>query len=467
MMRRISLGSRLALLFAACTAAVSLGAGVLFTQASEQHFIELDEQLLDTRLTQLREQLTGLQTRQQVVDRLPELRSQFNLQTDVALRISSGTGEAWFESRPGLPDANQSAQLKTLQAGGVDYRGLSAPLIEHDPQSPQLTVLLDITHHQHFLQSMQRLIWLTVGLSALATALLGAWAVRRGLRPLRQIGAVAASVNARSLTTRLPVAQMPEELAQLAESMNAMLQRLDDAFQRLSAFSADIAHELRTPLSNLLTHTQVTLTRPRSLDEYREALHGNLEELQWMAQLVNDMLYLAKAEHGLLVPEQQVLDLASEVDALLEYYAPLAEDAGVTLLREGELVIEGDRQMLRRAFSNLLENALRFAGVGGVVKVGLQAGGQVTVANTGAAIEAAAAQRLFDRFYRGDSARAEGGAEHAGLGLAITRSIVLAHGGGIQVECEAGWTRFVINFGKGPHSDPKDTNAALTRNAMP
>ena len=116
-MRRISLGSRLALLFAACTAAVSLGAGVLFTQSSEQHFIELDEQLLDTRLTQLREQLTGLQTQQQVVDRLPELRSQFNLQTDVALRISSGTGEAWFESRPGLPDANQSAQLKTLQAG--------------------------------------------------------------------------------------------------------------------------------------------------------------------------------------------------------------------------------------------------------------------------------------------------------------------------------------------------------------
>ena len=142
-------------------------------------------------------------------------------------------------------------------------------------QSPRLTLYLDITHHQHFLQGMQRLIWLTVGLSALTTALLGAWAARSGLRPLRQMGQVAASVSARSLTTRLPVAQMPEELAELASSMNAMLQRLDDAFQRLSAFSADIAHELRTPLSNLLTHTQVTLTRPRSLEEYREALHGN------------------------------------------------------------------------------------------------------------------------------------------------------------------------------------------------
>ena len=154
-------------------------------------------------------------------------------------------------------------------------------------------------------------------------------------------------MSARSLTTRLPVAQMPVELAELASTMNAMLQRLDDAFQRLS-FSADIAHELRTPLSNLLTHTQVTLTRPRSLEEYREALHGNLEELQWMAQMINDMLFLAKADHGLLVPGQAPLALHEEVDALLEYYAPLAEDGDVQMLREGEAMLHGDRHMLRR-----------------------------------------------------------------------------------------------------------------------
>ncbi|MDC6711222.1 HAMP domain-containing protein, partial [Leclercia adecarboxylata] len=136
-------------------------------------------------------------------------------------------------------------------------------------------------HHQHFLQRMQRLIWLTVGLSALATALLGAWAARSGLRPLRRMGEVAASVSAHSLTQRLPQEQMPVELAELAQAVNAMLARLDDAFQRLSAFSADIAHELRTPLSNLLTQTQVILTQPRPLEDYREALHSNLEELQW------------------------------------------------------------------------------------------------------------------------------------------------------------------------------------------
>ncbi len=446
MMRRVSLGSRLALLFAACTAAVSLGAGVLFSRASEQHFVELDQQLLDSRLSLFRTQLAGITTPTELQARLPALRDELSHQADLALRISGSDGTTWFESRTGLPQAPLPAGVATLHAQGTDYRSLAVHLAQGAVQSPQLALYLDITHHQHFLQGMQRLIWLTVGLSALATALLGAWAVRSGLRPLRQMGQVAASVSARSLTTRLPVAQMPEELAELATSMNAMLQRLDDAFQRLSAFSADIAHELRTPLSNLLTHTQVTLTRPRSLEEYREALHGNLEELQWMAQMINDMLFLAKADHGLLVPGQAPLALHDEVDALLEYYAPLAEDNNVQMLREGEAVLHGDRHMLRRALSNLLDNAMRFTPAGGQIRVTLAPGPRISVANTGPAIEPAALPRLFDRFYRVDPARREGSSEHAGLGLAITRSIVLAHGGGIRAECENGWTRFVIEF---------------------
>ncbi|WMW08311.1 heavy metal sensor histidine kinase [Pseudomonas entomophila] len=446
MMRRLSLGGRLALLFAACTATVSLSAGLLFNRASERHFVELDQQLLSGRLSLMRSLLDGVVTPEQLDARLPELSNELSHQSDLALRIRGVDGTSWFDSREGLPDDLRQAGLATLHASGVDYRSLSVPLSESQPASPQLTLFLDITHHQHFLQGMQRLIWLTVGLSALATALLGAWAARRGLKPLRRMGKVAASVNARSLTTRLPVAQMPEELAELASTVNAMLQRLDDAFQRLSAFSADIAHELRTPLSNLLTHTQVTLTRPRSLEEYREALHGNLEELQWMAQLVNDMLYLAKADHGLLMPNRQPLELAVEIDALLEYYAPLAEEAEVRLSRKGEARTEGDRHMLRRALSNLLDNALRFTPVGGEIHVTLEPGLRVSVANTGPAIAPHLMERLFDRFYRADPARQKGSSEHAGLGLAITRSIVQAHGGSIKVECGNGWTRFVIEL---------------------
>ncbi len=229
--------------------------------------------------------------------------------------------------------------------------------------SPQLTLLLDITHHQHFLQRMQRLIWLTVGLSALAICPARRLGRPTGLAPLAAHGRHCRQVSRLRLpsSARLPEEQMPAELAELAHSINAMLGRLDDAFQRLSAFSADIAHELRTPLSNLLTHTQVTLTRERPLEDYREACRdSNLEELQWMAQLVNDMLYLAKADHGLLALNREPLQLAEEVDVLLDFFAPLAEDTNVRLSREGDGRIEGDRNMLRRALSNLLDNALRF-----------------------------------------------------------------------------------------------------------
>ena len=447
-MRRLSLSSRLALLFAACTAVVSLFAGVLFNRASEAHFIELDQQQLDGKLIGLRRALQDLQPGQ----REARLADELSRQADLSLRITGTDGQRWYDSSTQIPkDLPQPPGLSTISNDGTDYRVLNAPLYPDKADSPQLSLLLDITHHQHFLQRMQHLIWLTVGLSALATALLGAWAARSGLRPLRRMSAVARGISAQSLNARLPEAQMPAELTELAHSFNAMLGRLDDSFQRLSAFSADIAHELRTPLSNLLTHTQVTLTRPRPLEDYREALHSNLEELQWMAQLVNDMLYLAKADHGLLVPKREPLELAKEADALLEFFAPLAEDAQVSLSRDGAGRFEGDRAMLRRALSNLLDNALRFTPANGEVRVRVAEQAKslrVTVENSGEGISAELLPRLFDRFYRADPARQEGSSEHAGLGLAITQSIIKAHGGQIHCESAQGWTRFVIELPK-------------------
>ncbi|WP_448107002.1 heavy metal sensor histidine kinase [Pseudomonas azerbaijanoccidentalis] len=447
-MRRLSLSSRLALLFAACTAVVSLFAGVLFSRASETHFIELDQQLLDGKLIGLRRALHDIQSSDSEI----KLADELSRQADLSLRITGSDGKRWYDSSASLPDKlPQQPGLSTLNDDGTDYRVLNAPLFVDKPDSPQLTLLLDITHHQHFLQRMQHLIWLTVGLSALATALLGAWAARSGLRPLRRISAVASGVSAQSLNARLPEENMPPELAEMAHHFNAMLERLDDSFQRLSAFSADIAHELRTPLSNLLTHTQVTLTRPRALEDYREALHSNLEELQWMAQLVNDMLYLAKADHGLLMPQCKPLELADEVDFLLEFFAPLAEDAQIGLSREGSGLIKGDRNMLRRAFSNLLDNALRFTPPDGLIRVVIIDSADSSILrfeNTGDRIPDTLLPRLFDRFYRADPARRKGDSEHAGLGLAITRSIVHAHGGEISCSSSQQSTSFIIQFNK-------------------
>jgi two-component system heavy metal sensor histidine kinase CusS len=447
-MRRLSLSTRLALLFAACTAVVSLFAGVLFSRASEAHFIELDQQLLEGKLIGVRRALQNVQATAGEA----RLADELGRQADLSLRVTGADGQRWYGSPLQVPGALlQQPGLSTISNNGTDYRVLNAPLDRGKSDSPHLTLMLDITHHQHFLQRMQHLIWLTVGLSALATALLGAWAARSGLRPLRRMSAVARGISAQSLNARLPEEHMPPELAEMAHSFNAMLGRLDDSFQRLSAFSADIAHELRTPLSNLLTHTQVTLTRPRPLEDYREALHSNLEELQWMAQLVNDMLYLAKADHGLLMPKREALDLAVEADLLLEFFAPLADDSRVKLSREGSARLEGDRSMLRRALSNLLDNALRFTPAEGEVwlKMSEQPGGlKLSVENSGVGIDPQVLPRLFDRFYRADPARQEGSSEHAGLGLAITQSIVRAHGGQIRCESDNGSTRFLIELPK-------------------
>ncbi|MFP3514793.1 heavy metal sensor histidine kinase [Pseudomonas sp. SIMBA_077] len=447
-MRRLALSTRLALLFAGCTAVVSLLAGVLFGRASEAHFLELDQQLMESRLAVMTSTLHDTHTREAFNQRLPMLLQDLSHQPDLALRVRGHDGQLWYDSSTRLPSQLPLRPgLDTLHINGTDYRVLNSKPKASD--APQLTLLLDITHHQHFLQRMQHLIWMTMGLSALATAILGAWAARSGLRPLRRMSAVAASVSADSLNARLPQAQMPPELAELALAFNAMLERLDDSFQRLSAFSADIAHELRTPLSNLLTHTQVTLTRPRGIEDYKEALHSNLEELQWMAQLVNDMLFLAKADHGLLTPRREALLLDDEVGSLLEFYALLAEDSQIQLSCEGSARIAGDRSMLRRALSNLLDNALRYTPTGGTIQVVISEVSTavgISIENTGAGIAADVLPRLFDRFYRADPARSEGNSEHAGLGLAITHSIIRAHGGQISCESQAGWTRFVIDL---------------------
>lgn len=436
MSARLSLGLRLSLLFAACTAAVSLLAGIIFSRASEAHFIELDHQLMAGKLAIFRDVLADVGGPQQLAPHTAELRRELRRHPDLGLRLQGSDGTIWFEQRPALNMANGEEQ---------SFRELQAPLDARQRDGAQLTLILDITHHQHFLQRMQRLIWMTMGLSALATALLGAWAARASLRPLRRMSEVAAQVSAHSLTTRLDAGQMPQELRGLAGELNAMLARLEEAFQRLSAFSADIAHELRTPLTGLLTQTQVVLSRSRSLEDYREALHGNLEELERLTTMVNDMLFLAKADHGLLTPNSQPLDLAGEVDELLEFYGPLAEEKSIRLERDGELSLQGDRSLLRRVLANLLDNALRFTPDGGQIRVRLEPG-RLSVENPGREIPAERLPRLFDRFYRADPARREGQGEHAGLGLAICRSIVRAHGGEIRCESAQGWTRFVIEF---------------------
>ena len=247
----------------------------------------------------------------------------------------------------------------------------------------------------------------------------------------------------------MPSAALPTELVDLAAAFNGMLARLEDSFRRLSEFSSDLAHELRTPVSSLMTQTHVALSRTRSADEYREVLYSNSEEYERLARMIADMLFLAKSDHGLLVPRGETVDLAAEVRELFEFYDALAEDRQISMALIGQGAVHGDRLMLRRAISNLLSNAIDHTPHGGRVNVCLEPAGdggvRLSVENPGDGIAPEHLPRLFDRFYRVDPSR-QRSTDGAGLGLAIAKAIAVAHRGTVRAVSADGLTRFEMLF---------------------
>ncbi len=332
---------------------------------------------------------------------------------------------------------------RTLTVGASQLRVIAATITLGDGTPLRAAVGRDIHHHTDFLDQLQRDFRLAMLAAALLTIAVGWWIARHGLRPLRDIAATAGRVTAGRLGERLPQADVPPELAELASGFNAMLERLDDAFQRLSNFSADLAHELRTPLHTLRMQTEVSLSKPRSADEYRDLLASNLEEYERLSRIIGDMLFLAKADNGLVVPQREAVELRALFERLIDYYGLLADEVSLTL--EGEpRVVQGDRLMLERAIGNILVNAIHHTPAGGRIVIALaeRAGqAEVAITNSGQPIPAEALPRLFDRFVRLDAER-----EGNGLGLAIARSILRAHGGDIGVEVGAASNEFRLSL---------------------
>lgn len=279
---------------------------------------------------------------------------------------------------------------------------------------------------------------------------IAAWKlVQRGLRPLRHFRRIAGQVSAQDLGHRLPDTGLPAELGDLARAINVMLDRLDEGVSQLSQFSDDLAHELRTPIGNLMGKAQVTLARERDGDKYREALEDSVEELTRLSRIINDMLFLAQVSQ----PQTQVtlapVALADEIARVSELFAFSAELKGVALHLQGWGTALADRLMFQRALSNLLSNAIRHSPEGKPVAVGIERSGDqigVWVENQGAGIGEAHLPHLFERFYRAGAGRSrlEGG---TGLGLAIVKSIMQLHGGRVEVRSRVeGPTRFTLVF---------------------
>ena len=452
---RLPLTQRLTLLFTAVAASVVLGLGALFLVETERHFVELDRMALQDKQHLIEEILRNASSADDARQRLGEALSYHH---DLYTQVQDGQGAVVFQSRGFIPAMRGDKPLRTGQNKGfgvwrhvdTQFHTLVFKATPAYSSSPLVVwIAADTDHHRQFLDDLRRSLALYVLVAIAICGLLSWLAARQGLAPLRDMKSRAAKVTGQKLGERMPVQAVPVELADLAQELNRMLERLQEDFQRLTEFSSDLAHELRTPISNLLTQTQVTLAQPRDAASYRDTLASNAEEFQRLGRMVSDMLLLAQTQHGLALPHREPVALHQLAQALFDFFDVVAEEKGVTLALEGQATTQGDRLMLQRAISNLLSNAIRHAPEHSGVRVLLSnTNGEASlcVDNAGPPIGPEHLPRLFDRFYRVDKSRAHLSAEGTGLGLAITRAIMEAHGGTVSVDSHEETTRFCLQF---------------------
>jgi two-component system heavy metal sensor histidine kinase CusS len=306
-------------------------------------------------------------------------------------------------------------------------------------------IALDVSNEQTLLADYRGKLFIALALAAAISALLSTWIAHRGVRPIREITSAAQAITASALNERISTQIWPRELATLAAEFDRMLERLEDSFERLSRFSSNIAHELRTPISNLMGGTEVALGRSLTAQQYREVLASSLEEYQRLSHLIDSLLFLARAETANIEINQSNFAADESISAVIEFYEPLAKESQIELTSIGKARVRGDEPLFRRAISNLLSNALRHVSPGGTVTIETRSEPVeviVAVKDNGSGVAPNDLPKLFDRFYRGQNSR-----DGVGLGLSIVKSIMSLHHGTVEVtsELEKG-TTVILRF---------------------
>lgn len=314
-----------------------------------------------------------------------------------------------------------------------------------------IQIALDISF-QHTLINDRKFVSIAIISSIICSLFLGFFISNRGMRSLYSLTDTVKNITSKSLHQRIDPKTLPTELSELGSSFNQMLDRIEASFVRLKQFSSDLAHELRIPINNLIGETEIILSRNHTIDEYEQVLVSNLEEYQRISQLIENILFLSRAENPQLEIQKSAINVADEVSMVCEYYQAMAEEKGITIQQTGHAEVNVNPIMFRRMISNLLSNALKYTHSNGKIDINIRDidhnATSITITDTGIGIANEHLPKLFDRFYRVDSARSQqsGG---IGLGLAIVKSIVDIHHGLIQVFSELNiGTRFEITLRK-------------------
>lgn len=346
---------------------------------------------------------------------------------------------AVFPAIAGTPDKAQ----KWRSANGKTYSLVTMQVTSSATNHPkrQIQVALDEANEEALISRYERYLMGVLLLGIIASAVIGIIVARRGMRPLADITKAAERITASQLHERINATQWPQELVSLASAFDGMLDRLEDSFKRLSQFSADLAHELRTPINNLRGEAEVTLSKPRQAHEYRDMLASSLEEYERLSRMTDSLLFLAKADNAQVTANLLPIDAGREVEKIIIFYEALATEQGVQVTCEGNETVHADPVLFQRAVSNLLSNALHYTPHGGKIIFSIlrAVDGKIEVAcsDTGIGIAQEHLPRILDRFYRSDPSR-HVQTEGTGLGLAIVKSIMRLHKGDIAVQSIVG-----------------------------
>lgn len=441
----------------ALVSALLLGSiGFYLYQSLQREIAWRDDQALLGRLERMQALINDSVSVEQLRNR-PKLYENMLGNRDNLLWILDDTGQVLIEINP------VSMRLPTLPAAAQAQLGdgdSSVPVRlawQHVMQGGRgLTLIAGklLSEREQMLAAYRLKLWLALSVGALLAFVLGGWVSRRGLQPVRRLAQRAAAIDVQHLHLRLDEFNELSELQVLSHALNQMLARLEDGFAQLSRFSEDLAHEMRTPLSNLMGHTQQSLRHSRSIEDYQNLLVSNQEEYERLARMIDSMLFLARTEQPQASVQDELINLHELVEQLCEYFEGVAQERDVTLINQAHGELRADPALIRRALANLVANALRYGSPAAEViirSVVREAGVEVSVHNQGPPIAAEHLPRLFERFYRCDPSRNQPD-DSGGLGLAIVHSIMQLHGGRVTVDSRSSGTSFRLEF---PRQNPR------------
>jgi two-component system heavy metal sensor histidine kinase CusS len=468
--RTWSLAARLTTWYAGSAFALVLTATGYLYLASVRNLDLEDDQVLGDRVRAVRTVMMQRPNDTGAMRQELEEEWEAHERTRVHIRIVDGEGKVAVET-PGMSGVLPSSSFPVAAdepGSGIDIQSSGAAQAETaaGAAKPKLYrvlavragngspyaihVALDRSERTRLLAEYRKNIFFVLGVTLIVGTIVGYQIARRGIRPIYDIMGTTQRIRPTNLAERISTDGLPAELLTLADTFNEMLGRLERSFDQLSRFSADIAHELRTPVNNLRCGIEVALAKPRTVENYQDILGSNLEECGRLTRIIDSLLFLAEAENPRTQIAKESVDLGAELQTVREFFDAAAGEKQVKLsVRAVDGVrVELNRSLFQRAVCNLVSNAIAHTPAGGTVTLAAKNGERITaeVTDTGCGIEPGDLPHVFDRFYRADRVRSSA-ARNVGLGLSIVKSIVELHGGTVQINSDVGQgTRVAMSF---------------------